>query len=174
MKRIIKDGDISPLTIWPSESILKNLKKKSNWLDQSDEKEGCLRLHLYYAFSVLISLRQSWPVLVSHIQGVYKKGTLDIFVLFRFWKSDFTFSHVFRNQNFEPVSSHHSNCIHSESKLPKKRMHGHDFYSNLKVKLELCRLCILDVNNAVAQSVCWRFIQPNDVTNECYSWLRAE
>ena len=39
------------------------------------------------------------------LQGFSKKGTLAIVVLFRLWKSDFTFSHVFRNQNFEPVSS---------------------------------------------------------------------
>ena len=42
----------------------------------------------------------------------------------------FFFWHVFQNQNFEPVSSSHSNYIHSESKLPKKRMHKHDFYPN--------------------------------------------
>ena len=48
-------------------------------------------------------------------QSVSKKATLAIFVLFWFWKSDFTFSHVFRNQNFEPVSSSYSKSIHSES-----------------------------------------------------------
>ena len=35
--------------------------------------------------------------------------------------SDFAFSHVLWNQNFEVVSSSHSNHIHSESKLLWKR-----------------------------------------------------
>ena len=48
-----------------------------------------------------------------------KKGNIAIFVLFLFQKLDFTFSHVFWNQNFEPISSSHSNYIHSESKLLK-------------------------------------------------------
>ena len=39
----------------------------------------------------------------------------------------------------------------------------------LEVKLELCRLFILDVNNAVAQSVCWQFIQPN--VGRWYRWI---
>ena len=44
-----------------------------------------------------------------------KKGTLAVFALFLFQKSDFAFSHVLWNQNFEAVSSGHSNYIHSES-----------------------------------------------------------
>ena len=52
-----------------------------------------------------------------------KKGTFLILFLFLFQKSDFTFSHVFWNQNFNPVSSSHSNNTHSESELPQKRMH---------------------------------------------------
>ena len=52
-----------------------------------------------------------------------KKGTFLILFLFLFQKLDFTFSHVFWNQNFEPVSSSHSNNIHSESELPQKCMH---------------------------------------------------
>ena len=36
---------------------------------------------------------------------VSKNGTFSIFVLFLFWKLDFTFSHVFQNQNFEPIQS---------------------------------------------------------------------
>ena len=52
-----------------------------------------------------------------------KKGTFLIWFLFLFQKSDFTFSHVFWNQNFEPVSFSHSNNAHSEYELHQKRMH---------------------------------------------------
>ena len=38
-----------------------------------------------------------------------KKGTFLVFALFHFQRSDFTFSYVFWNQNFEPVSFSHSN-----------------------------------------------------------------
>ena len=54
-----------------------------------------------------------------------KKGNIAIFVLFLFQKLDFTFSHVFWNQNFEPISSSHSNYIHSESKLLKNAKKTH-------------------------------------------------
>ena len=66
-----------------------------------------------------------------------------------------------------------TNYIHSESKLPKKRKKTHAqtwFLSQLlEVKLELCRLFILDVNNTVAQSVCWQFIHPN--VGRWYRWI---
>ena len=53
---------------------------------------------------------------VVNVQGVSKKKVLSwFFVFFQFWRSDFTFSHVFRNQNFEPVSSSHSNKTLLES-----------------------------------------------------------
>ena len=48
------------------------------------------------------------------IQGVSKKGTLVIFVLFLFQKSDFTSSHLIWNRNFEPVSSSHLEHIRLE------------------------------------------------------------
>ena len=60
-------------------------------------------------------------ILLQYRVSVKKKGTFLVFVSFRFQRSDFTFSHVFRNHNFEPVSSSHSNDTHSESKLPQKR-----------------------------------------------------
>ena len=57
----------------------------------------------------------------SHLQKYrvsLKKGTLAILGLFLFQKSDLAFSHVFWNQNFEPISSSHSNYIHSEYEFP--------------------------------------------------------
>ena len=54
--------------------------------------------------------------------------------------SDFAFSHVLWNQNFEVVSSSHSNHIHSESKLLWKRKNACAdiiLYQLLKVKFEL-------------------------------------
>ena len=61
-----------------------------------------------------------------------KKGNIAIFVLFWFEKSDFTFSHVFWNQNFRPfhiatqiLSTQNLNC----SKMQKDACAecGHDF-----------------------------------------------
>ena len=39
------------------------------------------------------------------LQGVQKKCPIATFSLHLFQRSDYTFSHVFRNQNFEPVRS---------------------------------------------------------------------
>ena len=69
-----------------------------------------------------------------------KKGTLAIFILFLFLNSDFDFSHVFWNENFEPVSFSQSNHIHSESKLPQQRKNACAdliLIPALEVKLEL-------------------------------------
>ena len=49
-----------------------------------------------------------------------KKGTFLVFALFQFQRSDFTFSYVFWNQNFEPVSSSHSNNALGALKKHKK------------------------------------------------------
>ena len=43
-----------------------------------------------------------------------KKCPIAIFSLNLFQRSDYTFSHVFRNQNFEPVPSKHFKHTHSE------------------------------------------------------------
>ena len=43
-----------------------------------------------------------------------KKCPIAIFSLNLFQRSDLTFSHVFRNQNFEPVPSKHFKHTHSE------------------------------------------------------------
>ena len=43
-----------------------------------------------------------------------KKCNIAIFSLNLFQRSDYTFSHVFRNQNFEPVRSKHFKHTHSE------------------------------------------------------------
>ena len=48
------------------------------------------------------------------IQGVPKKCNIAIFSLNLFQRSDYTFSHVFRNQNFKPVPSKHFKHTHSE------------------------------------------------------------
>ena len=42
---------------------------------------------------------------LSQLHRVLKKSTFLNFVLFQFWRSDFTLSHVFRNENFKPISS---------------------------------------------------------------------
>ena len=42
------------------------------------------------------------------VQGVPKKNETAIFRFNLSQRSDFAFSHVFRNQNFEPVTSTHS------------------------------------------------------------------
>ena len=47
-----------------------------------------------------------------------KKGTFFVFILFQFPRSDFTFSHVFQNHIFEPVSSSHSKNTLSEYWAP--------------------------------------------------------
>ena len=64
--------------------------------------------------SVTSGLSELYMYMYMYIQGVSKKkGTFLILFLFLFQKLDFTFSHVFWNQNFEPVSSSHSNNTHS-------------------------------------------------------------
>ena len=54
--------------------------------------------------------------------GVYrvdqKKCPIAIFSLNLFQRSDLTFSHVFRNQNFEAVPSKHFKHTHSEYSVP--------------------------------------------------------
>ena len=91
---------------------------------------------------------------VVEVQGVPKKCPIAIFRLNMFQRCDYTFSDVFRNQNFEPIPSKHSNFIHPESKLPQKRkkMHAQTRFLSqlLEVKLELCRLFIMEVNITVA------------------------
>ena len=88
-----------------------------------------------------------------------KKGTFLVFALFQFSRSDFTFSYVFQNQNFELIPSKHSDYIHPESKVPlkRKKMHAQTLFLSqlLEVKLELCPLFIMEVKITVAQSVCW-------------------
>ena len=61
--------------------------------------------------------------------------------------SDFAFSHVLWNQNFEVVSSSHSYHIHSESKLPWKCMCWHYFYTsfwkwNLSFGYKFCHVTV--------------------------------
>ena len=73
-----------------------------------------------YSQIYILQKLQSMFALYLTYRVSLKKGNLSILVLFLFKKSDFTFSHVFRNQNFKVFSSSHSNYIHSESKLPKK------------------------------------------------------
>ena len=51
---------------------------------------------------------------ILYIQGVPKKCPIAIFSLNLFQRCDYTFSHVFRNQNFEPISSKHIKHTHSE------------------------------------------------------------
>ena len=51
----------------------------------------------------------TWQYRVSQ-----KKWNIAIFRLNLFQRSDFAFSHVFRNQNFEPVPSKHFKHTHSE------------------------------------------------------------
>ena len=53
-----------------------------------------------------------------------KKGTLVIFCLISVLEVRFTFSHVFQNQNFEPVSSSYSKSIHSETVLKTLKTHA--------------------------------------------------
>ena len=56
-----------------------------------------------------------WP---AKVHSDPKKETFRIFNLIQFWRLDFTFSHVFLNQNYEPDSSSHTHNTHLESKLP--------------------------------------------------------
>ena len=52
-----------------------------------------------------------------NIQGVSKKCNIAMFSLNLFQRSNYTFSWVFRNQNFEPVPSKHFEHTHSEYKM---------------------------------------------------------
>ena len=65
------------------------------WLDT---EWGILFIYIYY----------------QHVQGVPKKCPIAIFSFNLFQRCDCTFSHVFRNQNFEPVPSKHFKHAHSE------------------------------------------------------------
>ena len=47
--------------------------------------------------------------------GCTKKCNVAICIIFLFWKSDFTFSHIFWSQNFKLVSFRHSSNAQSES-----------------------------------------------------------
>ena len=68
------------------------------------------------------SLYLSGPYLLSRIltnvQGVPKKCPIATFSLNLFQKSDYTFSHVFWNQNFEPIPSKHFKHTYSQYKVP--------------------------------------------------------
>ena len=52
------------------------------------------------------------------LQGAPKKCPIAIFSLNLFQRPDYTFSHVFRNQNFKPVPSKHFKHTHSEYQVP--------------------------------------------------------
>ena len=57
-----------------------------------------------------------WP---NRIYRVFqKKCNIAIFSLNLFQRSDYAFSQVFRNQNFEPIPSGHFEHTHSEYKMP--------------------------------------------------------
>ena len=66
-----------------------------------------------------------------------KKGTFLVFAIFQFQRSDFTFSYVFWNQNFEPVSSSHSNNALGALKNNKKHALTLFLSKLYDVKLEL-------------------------------------
>ena len=68
---------------------------------------------------------QNWKSLIYRVPQ--KKCPIAIFSLNLFQRSDYTFSHVFRNQNSEPVSSKHikhPSRIWSALKTPKTHAHG--------------------------------------------------
>ena len=56
-----------------------------------------------------------WQKRVENLQGVPKKCNIAISRLDLFLRSNLTFPHVFRNQNFEFVPSGHISDAHSQS-----------------------------------------------------------
>ena len=64
---------------------------------------------------LILAMLQVWKTF--YIQGVSKKRYFFDFHLIFVLESDFTFSHVFWNQNFELIPSCNSNYIYLKSKL---------------------------------------------------------
>ena len=94
----------------------------------SDHKSTCTKpLHINEQYKVRLPKVNSTTIRYTHyststmnfifmcfIQGVPKKCPIAIFSLNMFQRCDYTFSDVFRNQNFEPIPSKHIKHTHSE------------------------------------------------------------
>ena len=75
-------------------------------------------IHVSWRFSVCPSggnVHFVMNIFVLHTGWPKKKCNIRILTSNLFLKSDFTFPHVFWNQNFEPVSSSHFDITHCES-----------------------------------------------------------
>ena len=68
--------------------------------------------------SIQISIIHLYSYQAIYLQGAPKKCPIANFSLNLFHRSDYTFSHVLRNQNFESVPSKHFKHTHSEYKAP--------------------------------------------------------
>ena len=98
-------------------ALLSKVMEMRSWSDS--DKWRCVESKIFW---YLCSPQIRFRYRVSQ-----KKCNIAIFSLNLFQRSDYTFSHVFRNQNSEPVSSKrikHPSRIWSALKTPKTHAHG--------------------------------------------------